>query len=126
MNTQILVVDDDSTSALMLRILLHSEGYHVTTASNGKQAWDCIVQAHARNAPFDLLITDIEMPILDGVELIQRTIHSAMRLPVIVTTANDDAALLRQLRRPEIATYFIKPLDLKQILAAITKILKGA
>ncbi|MBM4055705.1 MAG: hybrid sensor histidine kinase/response regulator [Planctomycetes bacterium] len=61
---QILLVDDSITTRTLVRSILENNGYMVTTAVNGKEAWQ-MIQARS----FDLVVTDIQMPVMDGFEL---------------------------------------------------------
>lgn len=80
---RVLVVDDSSTIREMERTLLAGAGYHVTTATNGMEAWHSL-----RQNDFQLVVTDVDMPLLDGLDLI-RSIRGDERLrelPVIVVS----------------------------------------
>lgn len=81
---QILVVDDSITTRTLERNILESHGYSVTLATDGKEAWDLI-----RQKSFDLVITDIEMPVMDGFELTERIKQSEKygHLPVVMVTS---------------------------------------
>jgi len=80
----ILVVDDSITTRTLEKNILENKNYQVTVAVNGKEAWDLLQQV-----PFSLLITDINMPIMDGFTLTERIkqndkLHD---LPVIIVTS---------------------------------------
>ncbi|GAB3044762.1 response regulator [Virgibacillus ainsalahensis] len=79
MGKEILVVDDQPGIRLLLTDLLSNEGYHITTASTGKEAVD-----YANSNTFDLLIIDYKLPVLDGSEVLQKLEENKMKLPVIV------------------------------------------
>ncbi len=82
---RVLVVDDSITTRTLERTILENKGFAVTIAVNGKEAWDLL-----QNEPlFDLIITDIEMPVMDGLEL---TTHikgspTLRRTPVIIVSS---------------------------------------
>lgn len=80
----ILLAEDSITSRLLVRSILESAGYRVTTAVDGLDAW-----ARLRAGRFDLLVSDIEMPRLDGLELSERVRADAglAHLPVVLVTA---------------------------------------
>ena len=63
----ILVTEDQETLKEMLAVVLTDEGYQVDTASNGHEAWNLIKNKH-----YDLLLTDLYMPEMNGIELIQK------------------------------------------------------
>lgn len=81
---RILVVEDSVTSRALLRNLMTSLGYQVTTAADGQEAWEVISRD-----PHHLVITDVEMPRMDGFELTRRIKGSpALRsIPVILVTS---------------------------------------
>lgn len=78
----VLVVDDDSDTATLLREILSKEGYEVDTKSDGKTALD-----HIAGNPTDLVMSDIHMPNLDGMELLAALRNHHHDIPVILMTA---------------------------------------
>lgn len=97
MPLRILLVDDSATVRLRYRATLEADGYEVVTASDGTEAMGMLDEDHG----FHLVITDLEMPGLDGHDLIQ-SIRSSERmrlLPVLMLTASSDRTdLLTNLR----------------------------
>ncbi|HET7224168.1 MAG TPA: sigma-54 dependent transcriptional regulator [Candidatus Eisenbacteria bacterium] len=79
---KILVVDDEQSMTQFLGIVLRKEGYQVTTVSNGKDALDKV-----RAEAFDVVITDLRMPGMDGIQLLQSIRKLDPVLPVILMTA---------------------------------------
>ena len=79
---RILVVDDEQSMCQYLSILLQKEGYEVETASGGAQA----LEMFAANA-YDLVMTDIQMPKVDGIEVLKQIKESGRECPVIIMTA---------------------------------------
>ena len=80
---RVLVVDDSSTIREMERTLLAGAGYDVTTASNGMEAWHSL-----RQNDFQLVVTDVDMPMLDGIDLLLsiRGDERLHKLPVVVVS----------------------------------------
>lgn len=80
----ILVVDDSITTRTLEKNILENKGFQVTTAVNGKEAWDLL-----QSQTFDLLITDVMMPIIDGFELTEKVKQNPelRDLPVIIVTS---------------------------------------
>ncbi len=78
----ILVVDDSPAQVLQLQMMLEDEGYLVKSAANGKQALDKILVD-----PPSLVITDLQMPEMNGLELVAAVKESAPTIPVILTTS---------------------------------------
>jgi len=82
----ILIVDDDPSTRFVLRLILEREGYDVVEAGNGAAALDLI-----RPDPLpDMVMTDLMMPVMTGVELIRRLRSETMR--IVVVSSNPEAA----------------------------------
>ena len=86
---RVLVVDDSLTTRQLERAMLEAAGYDVRVAEDGARAW-ALLEAEA----FDLVVSDIEMPLMDGFQLLARIRASAVRatLPVVLVTALADEA----------------------------------
>jgi CheY-like chemotaxis protein len=86
----ILIVDDDPSTRYVLRLILEREGYEILEAGNGEAALDMI-----RPSPLpDIVMTDLMMPVMTGMELIQR-LRAEPRtagIPIVVVSSNADAA----------------------------------
>ena len=111
----ILIVDDEDYVADMIATVLHMEGFTTYVAYNGRLGLE---KAHEQH--LDLVIIDIMMPYLDGVELLQhiRESHEYRELPAIFMSAGaqPQAALPR--------TWFLpKPFDIEDVLALVRQIL---
>ncbi|MCS7470932.1 hybrid sensor histidine kinase/response regulator [Stieleria sp. ICT_E10.1] len=85
----LLLAEDSVTTRVLLRNILESAGYEVTTAADGQQAWELI-----QEKTFDILVTDVDMPRMDGFELTAalRGLESAADLPVVLVTARGSDA----------------------------------
>lgn len=81
-NRQLLVVDDSLTTRELLRSVLTSFGFSVETAANGEEAWELLL-----HRPFALVVSDINMPVLDGLELTKR-IKSMRKPPPVVLVSS--------------------------------------
>ena len=81
----VLLVDDSVTTRQLERSLLEAAGYAVSTAVDGADAWAKLEIA----GPFDAVVSDVEMPRVDGITLLQRirTTSRLSRLPVVLVTA---------------------------------------
>ena len=108
--TSILVVDDERSMRDFLKILLMKEGYQVQTASGGKQALEKIEQH-----PFNLIISDIRMDGMDGLELLNTIKEKQPSLPVVMITAfasPDDAVFAM---KNGAFDYVSKPFNVEEI-----------
>ena len=79
---KILVVDDEQSMTQFLSIVLRKEGFHVTAVSNGKDALERV-----KNDNFDVVITDIKMPGMDGIQLLNQIKKHDPSVPVVIMTA---------------------------------------
>jgi DNA-binding response OmpR family regulator len=113
---KILVVDDEFDILTTWRLVLEMEGYEVSTATNGRAAFD----AARANRP-DLVITDWMMPHMDGVELIHQLAASETlgKVPVILMSAAANAPLLAH---PD-ARFHRKPFSIDQLLATVREVI---
>jgi PAS domain S-box-containing protein len=101
----ILVVDDDAGARSALEALLRAEGFVTVTAADGEAAL-----AEARRAPPAAVLTDLQMPVMDGVELCQRLHQIDPSLPVIIMTAHADMQPVIESLRAGAEDYLLKPL----------------
>lgn len=80
---RILLADDDSATLEFFRRSLTSEGYEVITVQDGQEALDCLA---ASAGTFDVLITDVEMPGIDGIELVKLAVAAQAGLKVLLVS----------------------------------------
>ena len=113
---RILVADDEKVTRMRLQHLLEQAGYEVRTASDGREAFEM-----AKAEEFDLLVTDVHMPVLDGLKTVRflRQIYDAAELPVIVMTASEDRDALLSAFSAGANDYINKPLDNEILLARV-------
>jgi len=115
----ILVVDDESDSLAYLFDLLHNEGYRVLPTSSPLEALD-----YARKKRPDLIISDIRMPDLDGLELLERVRSVSPRTRVILLTAYGDWKMLQDVIRKGGEAMLLKPSSNEEILRSVQKALE--
>jgi DNA-binding NtrC family response regulator len=105
---RVLIVDDLAIHRSGLRRLLHWEGWDVDTAADGAAAL-----ALTRTTRFDVVITDLEMPAMDGPAFL-RALHAEQpELPVIVTSATTSTTAAEEVMRWGAQCFLPKPLDLE-------------
>ncbi len=117
--TRILVVDDEASARSGLEKLLNQAGYEVTTAADGAIALDLA----AEHAP-DLVLTDLNMPNLDGMSLLSKLRAQDASLPVIVTTAFGNVDEAVEAMRKGAADFITKPIDFDVLLVSIERALE--
>ncbi|MBW1712470.1 MAG: sigma-54-dependent Fis family transcriptional regulator [Deltaproteobacteria bacterium] len=115
----VLVVDDEKNYLLVMEALLSKEGLHVLTAGSGHEALDIL-----RDAEPDLVITDMKMPGLDGLELLSAIKDQEPELPVIVMTAFGTVDKAVEAMKKGAFDYLTKPFENKQMLLTVAKALE--
>lgn len=120
----ILICEDDEACMLSLSFVLESDGYAISKASDGKAALETICRANDENMPFDLLITDINMPELNGLELIKSIRDSGSNMPVIVMTGYGDRKMLKELIQAGCDDFLDKPFELMELRGKVTEVLE--
>jgi two-component system response regulator PilR (NtrC family) len=119
MKTRILVVDDERSMREMLKILLEREGYEAEEAGNGLDALRLF-----ESSPFDLVISDIQMPGLNGIELLERIKRQAPEVPVLMITAFATAEQAVDAIKLGAFHYFTKPFNNDEIRALVRNALE--
>jgi nitrogen regulation protein NR(I) len=115
----VLIVDDELNIRRVLAAMLAREGYEVTTASDGEQAL-----AVLQKAPVHVVVTDLVMPRLGGLELLQRVSAEFPDVPVIVITAHGTVDSAVQALKAGAFDYITKPFEqeeLKKVIAKATR-----
>ncbi|HCE56853.1 MAG TPA: two-component system response regulator [Prolixibacteraceae bacterium] len=118
---KILIIDDKpSISKIIVQIL--SKTYEVSTQEDGLQA---LTWLHAGNIP-DLIITDLQMPNMDGIELIKRVKESGFfrDIPVVVLSSKDSSADRIKCLKMGAEDYLVKPFNPEELLIRIERILQ--
>lgn len=116
----ILWIDDEIDLLKPHILFLNSRGYEVRTASNGVDALDLL-----DSESFELVLLDENMPGLSGLETLERISRKNPNLPVVMITKSEEEDLMNQAIGKYIADYLIKPVNPKQILLSLKKILGG-
>ncbi len=119
MTQRILVVDDDAKITAFLRRALVLEGYEVTVANGGQEALRHI----AEQVP-DLMILDLMMPEIDGMEVCRRVRAAGDELPILILTARD--AVSDRVKGLDMGAddYLVKPFALEELLARVRALLR--
>jgi DNA-binding response OmpR family regulator len=121
---RILVADDDPVLRTMLVIALSEAGHDVLQAEDGLQAMDLLLLAKANNALPDILVTDIQMPRLDGIGLLERMVSENVVIPSLVMTAVGDKNLVVRLLRLGAEEFIDKPFDLSEMCSRIEALVR--
>lgn len=120
----ILVVDDEQNMRNTLAFILEAANYQVTTAAEGREALEEILAARENGRPIDLLITDMRLPGLTGLQLIDELNYLKIKIPVLVITAYGDRSLFLELMRTGCADYLEKPFDYKELVKRVDSLME--
>jgi DNA-binding NtrC family response regulator len=120
MAERILIVDDEIDMLELLELIITDRtDYEVVTTNNPLEVTELLKQQ-----PFDLLITDLRMPDVDGIELIERVKQVDDQLPFIIITAYGTIESAVEAMRKGAFDYITKPFRQEQILLTIDKVMK--
>ena len=114
----ILVVDDEKSQREILEMILSAAGYDVTTAASGEAA-----MKFAADRRFDLVLTDLKMTGMDGIELLQQLLGLDSSVMVIVLTAHGSIESAKEALRRGAFDYLQKPYDRDTLLETIRRAL---
>lgn len=115
----ILVVDDDDFVSRSIGALIEAEGHTVERALNGVAAVEMV-----KNKAFDLLVTDIRMSPMDGLELLTAARAAKPDMPVVVVSALTSEKIVASAKQLGASEYVKKPFRIEDILSAISRALK--
>jgi two-component system, NtrC family, response regulator len=114
----ILIVDDEKNYPLVLSAVLQEEGFETMTANSGDEALDII-----EHSDVDLILTDMKMPKMDGIELLEKIKLEDAELPVIMMTAHGTVAKAVEAMQKGAYNYILKPFDNDQLVIYVNKAL---
>ena len=121
---RILLVEDSEINQLLATTLLEKHQHHVTVAGDGAQALEAL-----RNSAFDLVLMDVQMPVMDGLEATARIrqleAQSGGHIPIIAMTANTMQGDRERFLEAGMDGYIPKPLRREQLYGTIEKTLRG-
>ncbi|OYX46269.1 MAG: hypothetical protein B7Y90_16330 [Alphaproteobacteria bacterium 32-64-14] len=121
---RVLLTDDNAVNRQVVRMFIQPQGALITEATNGQEALDAL-----EREPFDLLLLDVHMPVMDGVETIRRIRESRSgwrSMPVIALTADAMAGDRERLIALGMSGYVSKPIEQSELLSAIAMALGGS
>jgi two-component system chemotaxis response regulator CheY len=116
----ILAVDDSASIRQAIKIALAGEGYSVSEAGDGAEGL-----AKAGGAAFDLIITDLNMPVMDGLTMIRQLRAKATHtgVPILFLTTESDPEIKAQAKAAGATGWLTKPFDPEQLVRIVKKVL---
>jgi len=119
MKSKILVVDDERSHRQMIDAVLSAEGYEIAQADSGQAAIDAVAEKF-----YDLVIMDIRMPALGGIEALKKIKTISPGIPIIIMTAYASVSTAVDALKSGASDYLTKPLDIEELRILVTKTLR--
>ncbi len=121
MKKRILTVDDSSSVRQVVSFTLRDAGYDVVEAANGEDALNKIA-----SSPVQMVVTDLNMPVMDGIELIKRLRLDARHrfIPIIMLTTESQDSKKMEGKKAGATGWIVKPFKPEQLLGVTSKVLK--
>ncbi|MBQ8555147.1 MAG: response regulator transcription factor [Clostridia bacterium] len=118
---KILIAEDDAELRQLFQHVLSKNGYDTTGVSNGKKALDALAADY-----YDLVISDIMMPVMDGYELVRSLRESNITIPVMMITAKDAFDDMRMGFLSGTDDYMVKPVNVNEMVLRVGALLRRA
>ena len=118
---KILVVDDEQDVRDVIALHLNSSGFHVLEAGNGEEAIETLRQGD-NMINVGLILCDIRMPKVSGIECIDYLRREAPGIPVVVVTGYPDTAMAASLMKKGIKDYLVKPVEKNKLLEVVRRL----
>lgn len=118
---RILVVDDSATVRKLVRVHLKGKGYNFEEAANGAEGLKALAKTQ-----FDLVICDLMMPVMDGIQMLRIKDSMHNTTPVILLTAEVTETLAQAMTSPSVMDYLKKPLDPSALNIAVGQVISLA
>ncbi|MEJ2635992.1 MAG: response regulator [Calditrichia bacterium] len=118
-DSKIMVVDDDYSSRLFLKKVLEKENYPTTACSDGIEALDVLSKQS-----FDLIITDLKMESIGGIELLEKIKNADAQIAVIILTGHASIQTAIEALRLGASDYLIKPINIEELRIRVKKALE--
>ncbi len=117
----ILIVDDSESIREVVKFTLKNAGFNIIVSNDGKEALN-----HFDGLQIDLLLTDLHMPVMNGIELIKevRKLEDYKRIPILFLTTESQRERKMEAKKVGATGWIIKPFIPAKLLAAINKVLR--
>lgn len=119
-NGRILVTDDEPDVRKLVRMVLNKAGYEVLEAEDGAKAIE-VLNTGENRLMLDVIICDIRMPKINGMEAIAYFRREYPRVPLIVLTGFPDTDMATTLLRQGVTDYLVKPVEAEKLRAAVAR-----
>lgn len=116
---RILVAEDDRSANKLISAVLRKDGHEVLSAADGQEALDILESERA-----DLIVSDVMMPRVDGIELVRRLREAKWDIPILMLTARQDQKTLHDSFLTGADDYLTKPADMKELVLRVRALLR--
>ena len=118
-SVRLLLVDDDPNMQRMVALFLNKKNFDLEIAGNGRKALEML-----DSNKYDLIISDMQMPLMDGAELLQKIRGKKIKTPVILISAYTSLDMPNEANTSDFAAVLFKPFDSSNLINTIGKVLK--
>ncbi len=126
LDARILVADDNEANQQIIGLRLIQAGAEVVTALNGQEALDRVRDAREAGRPFDAVIMDMQMPVLDGYEAVRRLRAGGFTAPIVAVTAYAMSEDREECLRLGCDDFVSKPIEWDRFFSKLTRLMTGA
>ena len=118
---KILIIDDESDVRDVMKFHLSEKNYNVIEAENGQEGMD-LLKSEDNLTNVGVIICDIRMPKVNGIECIQYIRQEAPGIPIVVVTGFPDTQMAVNLLNEGVKEYLVKPVDKEKLVATVEKL----
>lgn len=126
MNEKILLVDDEQDFRFGTELALKKRGYRISGTGDGEDAFSRILEAEINPPPFDLVLLDMDLPSLSGLEIMRKLHGMKITVPIIVISGHVPTDIYKELLVLGCLDIFFKPVSEKILVARVTELLQKA
>jgi CheY-like chemotaxis protein len=123
---RVLLAEDNPVNQKLVTRILEKVGAEVTVAGDGQPAVDSAVGAQTRGDPFDVVLMDMQMPVLDGYSAVRLLREQGYGLPIIAVTANSMSSDREQCFQAGCDEFATKPINKRELLGTIHDVIQGS
>ena len=120
----IMAIDDSSTIRMSVSFALKDLGFRIEQAQNGSEALEKIKEIKESGGEIVLYITDVNMPVMDGITFVREVRKTDKFTPVLVLTTESENNMIQAGKEAGASGWIIKPFKADQILSAVRKVIK--
>lgn len=122
----VLLAEDEGHTRLALSLVLKKAGYRVTLVEDGLQALDRAFDVASASDPFDLLVIDIQMPRLTGIDLLHELDKRDLKLPTLIISGYRYREVMERCHSKALLAYLEKPFEPNEFLWHVERLLEAS